>query len=140
MSVAGGIGILGVAALALGGCVAAGVEAAAVGAGSAVDAGYGEIRSGAVIRTFTAPLADVHTATVAALDRMALEIHEDSETPEGRKLVARTEHHKIDIELTRLSLNATRLRVLADASGVFKKDAATGHEIVHQTAQALRAP
>lgn len=128
-----------VVTLNLGGCVAAGLEVASAGVGGAVDAGLGEVRNGAVLRTFTAPIGDVHAATVAALDAMALELTEDNETPEGRKLVARTERHGIEIELARLSPNATRLRVLADAAGLFKKDAATGHEIVHQAALALRA-
>ena len=124
-------------ALPLGGCVAAGVEAASVGLGGAVDAGLGETRAGAVLRTYTAPLGDVHAATTTALERMALEITEDVETPEGRKLAARTERHVIDIEIARLSPNTTRLRVLADAAGIFKKDAATGHEIVRQASEAL---
>jgi hypothetical protein len=132
-------GIVVVAAVALGGCVAAGIEAASAGVGSAVDAGFGESRTGAVVRTFTAPIEEVRTATVAALERMAFDYREEPSTADGRKLVARSGNHDVQIELARLSPNATRLRVLADGPGIFAKDAATGQEIVQQTARALAA-
>lgn len=128
-----------VATFTLGGCVAAGVEAAGAGAGSVVDAGIGQSRNGTATRTFTAPIEEVRAATVAALNRMAFDYREDTKTVDLEKLVARSGNHEVHIELARLSPNATRLRVLADGPGIFAKDAATGQEIVYQTLKALDA-
>lgn len=131
--------VSGICALALGGCVAAGIEAASAGAGSVVDAGLGESRTGAVTRTFTAPFDRVRAATIGALERMAFDHRQESTSIDGEKLVARAGNHDIEIEIARLSPNATRLRVLADGPGLLRKDPATGHEIVQQTAKVLEA-
>lgn len=130
-------GILTLAALTLGGCLAAGVEAVGAGVGSVADAGLSQSRNGAVARTFTASIEEVRAATVAALNRMAFDHREEAKSVDLEKLVARSGNHEVQIELARLSPNATRLRVLADGPGIFAKDAATSQEIVQQTARAL---
>lgn len=93
---------------------------------------------GVAARTFTAPVSDVKSASLGAIERMGLAL--DSATPmEGNEIiVARAPNREIEIELEPITRLATRLRVTARGGSIFY-DNATAVELVQQTGKILDA-
>jgi hypothetical protein len=112
------------------------VAIALLGAGASTAFRYNI--DGVAARTFTAPAADVKTASLGALERMGLTL--DSTTPleDGEVIVARAPNREIQIELEPITKQATRLRVVAKGSSIFY-DNATAQELVQQTGKILDA-
>jgi hypothetical protein len=112
------------------------VAIALLGAGASTALRYN--MDGVAARTFTAPAAEVRSASLGALERMGIAL--DSSTPqEGSEiLVARAPNREIELELEPITQQATRLRVTARGSSIFY-DNATAIELVQQTGKILDA-
>jgi Protein of unknown function (DUF3568) len=94
---------------------------------------------GVAARTFTAPADKVKSASLAALERMGIQLNSWSATETTELIYARAARRDIEIELEPISARATRLRVIArDESSIFY-DTATALEIVQQTEKLLAA-
>lgn len=120
------------AALGLGGCAGAALTAGGI-AGSA---GVNHTLSGIVYKTFTAPVKDLRVATLKTLNRMQMKVSGDEKAEYGWHIMATAFEREIDIELERLTPNATRMRVTTDKGAIFK-DSATSTEIILQTAEVV---
>lgn len=123
-------------AVAAQGCAAVGLTLFGVGAGVAAGTGTAYTLDGIAYRTFTAPLEDLRRATVVSLKRMDIVIEGDTETAEGRQIVAKAGDRMVEIELQRLTARTTRIRVTAK-HGIIFRDRATAGEIIAQTESAL---
>ncbi len=111
----------------------AGCEALAISAlGAGASAGISYTVNGAAYRTFTAPEARVKKAALAALKRMASEVHGTEKIETGLRINASMPERKIEIDIEPLSENVTRVRAVAH-KGVFRHDTATATEIITQT-------
>ena len=126
------------AALLLGACVPlAGCETVAVallGAGASSAIRYN--LEGIAGRTFTAPLAQVKSASLAALERMGLSLGGTSSYESGETIYARAPSRDIEIELEPITQQLTRLRVTAKGGGLLY-DNSTAVELVAQTEKQL---
>lgn len=131
-SVTGRIIVLAIVALPLAGCEA--VAISALGGGTA--AGISYTMSGAVSRTFTASLPKVRAATLAALQRMQIDVSSIGKAGDGKEISAKSINRSIDIELEEISPNVTRMSVSAKY-GFFHSDSATGAEILLQTGRQI---
>jgi hypothetical protein len=124
--------------LLLGACVPlAGCETAALallGAGASSAIRYN--LDGIAGRTFTAPLAAVKNASMAALERMGLALDSTSSFDTGETIYARAPNRDIEIELEPITQQLTRLRVTAKGTG-FLYDNSTAVELVAQTEKQL---
>src|SRR5262249_22205598 len=116
----------------LSGCESLAVAAFGVGGSTAVN----HTLTGITYRTFTAPLSQVRTASVAALNRMGMQRAGGQKSPTGETILARATEREIEIELESLSRSSTRMRVTAKNGGMFY-DSATATEIILQTEKAL---
>lgn len=126
-------------AAALQGCAAGviGVTLATAGAGAGMTAGVEHTLNGIVYKTFASPANDVRFATLKTLDRMGMSLIDDQTTEDGWALSVKASDRTVDIQLERLTDNATRMRVVANEGYIFFKDSATATEIILQTAQTL---
>jgi len=123
-----------VTALALNGCVPLAVTAAGVGGGVAASHTLG----GITYRTFTAPAANVRTASMGAINKMGLKYTGSSKGEHGAEILkANATDREIEITLEPLSPNSTRMKVVARNGGVFY-DSATATEIILQTERQLK--
>ena len=122
------------------GCAAVGVTLLGVGAGTAAGTGVAYTMDNVAYKTFTVPLDQVQQSTGEALRRMALPVEKTNKNAQGITLLAKSANREspldIEIELDRLSAQATRMRVLAKR-GVISRDRATATEIILQTAKIL---
>jgi len=84
----------------------------------------------------TAPIDVLEKATLAALERMKLEVNGREPMEGGLRITARGARSDIPIELDRLTRQTARIRVDATAS-LALEDRATAAEIVTQTARAM---
>jgi hypothetical protein len=82
-------------------------------------------------KTVNHPLQQVEKATEDALDRLDMHMLDSTGDGDERRIRAGTSDLKIDIELTRITARATRIKVDA-RSVVLLKDKATAAEIIHQ--------
>lgn len=105
----------------------------AVGVGSA--AGVQHTMGGITYRTFTTPLPQLRSATLASLNRMGIKVGKREKTGTGEIIMATAGDRSIEIELDALTGNTTRMRTMV-RNGLFM-DAATGAEIILQTEQTL---
>jgi hypothetical protein len=124
------------ATLALPGCQLASVPMAAAVAGAGTSAALTHNLSGTAYRTFTAPLAQVRQATLAALRAMGMHVDSTENTDAGERIAASAANRSIMIELEPISARATQMRVAAKDGGLFY-DSATATEIVLQTEKSL---
>lgn len=124
------------AMLALGGCAAAGTTLFGTGVGVAASTGVNYTLNGIAYKTFTAPAADVHAATLATLKRMGMTVKKDNKTTEGHELHAEAIDRDIYIELESVTKTTTRMRINVDKGEIFK-DRATATEIIVQASLAL---
>ncbi len=127
--------ILALAALSLAGCEAIALTSFGVGAAT----GVSHTMSGMVYRTFTAPLATVRSAALAALHRMQIKVQSTAKVAGGEEIKAKSADRDIEIALEAISPNTTRMRVIAK-KGTFPYDSATGTEIIMQTEQVMGNP
>ncbi|MGZ5120028.1 MAG: hypothetical protein ACXWIH_28660, partial [Burkholderiales bacterium] len=98
----------------LGGCMTLAFTALGVGGTTAVS----HTLSGISYKTFTAPLPEVRTASIIALQRMGIRL-ESARKAEGNDVLrALGRDRDIEIVLEPISLNATRMRVIARSSGL----------------------
>ena len=112
----------------LGGCMTLAFTALGVGGTTAVS----HTLSGISYKTFTARLPEVRTASIIALQRMGIKL-ESARKAEGNDVLrALGRDREIEIVLEPISLNTTRMRVIARSSGLFF-DSATATEIIMQT-------
>ena len=92
--------------------------------------------SGTPTRTFTAPLAKVRTASLGALKRMGITTDGTKKIENGEVITARAGSRQIEVELEFLTVNTTRMRVIA-RNGSLWYDGATASEIIVQTEKSL---
>ena len=122
--------------LSLAGCAGAGLTVLGAGAGVAAGTGVSYTLNGIAYKTFTASDDDVHTATLLALRRMAMDIKKDKPTHDGYEVIAKAADREVSVELERLTRRATRMRVSVDKDSIFK-DRATAAEIILQASHTL---
>lgn len=106
-------------------------SAAVIGVDTAVERTLNAIAN----QTFTAPLDVVRRAAIETLDHMGMPVTADERTDAGWALAATAADRTIEIDLERLTSNATSMRVAVNEGEFFFKDRATAVEIVQQTAQ-----
>jgi hypothetical protein len=92
--------------------------------------------SGTPTRTFTAPLAKVRIASIGALKRMGITTDGTKKIENGEVITARAGNREIEVELEFLTVNTTRMRVIARNGSLFY-DGATASEIIAQTEKSL---
>jgi hypothetical protein len=109
---------------------------ALLGAGASTAIRYN--LDGVAARTFTAPVAAVKSASLAALERMGLSLDSTSQFDSGETLFARAENRDIEIEIEPITKQATRVRITAKGGSLFY-DNATALELVQQTEKLLDA-
>lgn len=68
---------------------------------------------------------------------MAMKVVKDGKDENGWRIEATASERRIEIELERLTRRATRMRVVVNQGTLFFKDAATGTEIIINTAEVL---
>ena len=102
----------------------------AVGSGFSVAAEYLLISSAS--KTITYEFDRVKKALLVALCRMDIQVDRAREIKDGEEVFARANKIEITIELKRITLTVTRLKVKA-SKGFMIRDKATAQEIVHQT-------
>lgn len=115
------------------GCVAVALTAGAIAGGAGVE----HTLSGITYKTFAAPLANVRLATLQTLDKLDMKVTSDKEAENGWEFQAAAADREVDITLEALTSRSTRMRVVVNKGEIFFKDAATGNEIIIQTAEAL---
>lgn len=118
------------------GCAGVGMTLFGVGAGVTTGTSVAYTLDGVAYRTFTAPLAQVESATRTALDRMGIRVEGTSKLDQGKAIRAVSYDREIEIELEMISLKTTRIRTVAK-QGFFFKDRATATEIIIQTEKVL---
>lgn len=112
----------------LSGCTAVALTGAGVGVSYSL--------TNVAYRSFSSPVDQVHSATIAALKKMGITITDDSESEAGRTITAETSELNIVINLERITSKTTQVKVDA-RKNVFLKDKATAAEIIYQTGEIL---
>lgn len=120
----------------LNGCAAVGLSLFGVGAGVTTGTAVSYTLDGIAYRTFTAPLPQVRTATLTALNTMGIKVADKLKTDAGEMIKATGADREIEIELEVVSPKTTRIRTVAK-QGWFFKDRATATEIIVQTEKVL---
>ena len=119
-------------------CALLGCTAVVLTAGGiAASTGVNHTLSGIAYKTFNEPVSKLRVAALIALEDLAMDVTDDSETDDGWEIKAEAHEREIDIELEELSARATRMRVVANEGAIFFKDSATATEIIIQTAENL---
>jgi hypothetical protein len=134
---AAAVGLIAACGLTLTGCAGAGLMLAGTGAGVAAGTGVNHTLNGIAYKTFTAPLPELELATTDALKTMGIQVEKAEDIERGRKITAIAEARTIEIELERLSPEATRMRVTAIQDVPILRDSATATEIILQTANTI---
>lgn len=116
----------------LAGCETVAVALLGAGASSAIRYNLDGIAG----RTFTAPLAQVKSCALAALERMGLSLDGSSSYDSGEMIYARAPSREIEIEIEPITQQLTRLRVTAKGGGLLY-DNSTAVELVAQTEKQL---
>jgi hypothetical protein len=124
----------GCAALAL---PAVGMSMMGDAAGGVAKAGVERTMSGAMYRTFSAPLADVRDAVRQSFRDLEIQVTEDELLiGGGAKILGEALHRHITVRLEPVTPALTRLKLVV-RQGVFGRDRATASELIEQTARAL---
>ena len=116
----------------LSGCAPVALTALGIGGSAAAH----HTLSGVNYRTFTAPMARVHLASLDALNRMEIRIGTMWQQDGNQMVTARANDREIEIVLEPISWNSTRMRVIARNSSLFL-DHATATEVILQTERML---
>ena len=114
------------------GCAALALSVFGSGAGISASTSTNYILDSIVYKTFTIPEPGVRKATLITLKRMAILVKENQATEAGTKIVAMAGDRTIEVELDRLTVRTTRMRVNVK-QGWFFRDRATATEIIIQT-------
>ena len=126
--------VSGCAALAL---PAIGMSMMGDAAGGVAKAGVERTMSGAMYRTFSAPLADVRDAVRQSFRDLEIQITEDDLLIGGSaKIVGEALHRHVKVRLEPVTPALTRLKLVV-RQGLFGRDRATASELIEQTARAL---
>lgn len=112
------------------------IAVAVLGAGASTALRYN--LDGVASRTFTAPVAAVRTASLAALERMGIKLDSTDTYENGELIYGRAENRDIEIEVEPITKQATRVRITA-RGGSLLYDNATAVELVQQTEKVLEA-
>jgi len=124
----------GCAALAL---PAVGMSMMGDAAGGVAKAGVERTMSGAMYRTFSAPLADVRDAVRQSFRDREIQISEDDLLiGGGAKIKGEALHRHITVRLEPVTPALTRLKLVV-RHGLFGRDPATASELIEQTVRAL---
>jgi Protein of unknown function (DUF3568) len=123
--------LLGIA-LAASGCASLLVTALGVG----ISAGVSSTVAGYTSKTFTAPIPQVRSATVTALNRMGMKIESSGKVVGGITIRAKGGDREIEVWLETVTGKATRMRTIAK-QGTLIYDSATSTEIILQTERVL---
>jgi hypothetical protein len=122
------------------GCTALGVSVAGLGgamigagAGAAVKAGTEYGLSGAVMRTFTVPLPEIHAAAMETFERLDIDWEPQGADDASDDVVGHAGNRTVRIRLEALTHVLTRVRVTVTHAYVIK-DVATADEILAQLA------
>lgn len=115
------------------GCVGVALTGLGVGGATAVN----HTLTGITYKTFTAPLPQVRTASVTALNRMGLKYGGVAKESGNDVLKATGNDRNIEIVLEPISANTTRMRVTARNAGGILYDSATATEIILQTEKVM---
>ena len=110
------------------GCAAVALTGAGVGTSYTL--------SNVAYRSFSAPVDQVHRATITALKNIDVKIIDDSKSEDGRTITATTKELDIVIKLEKVTSKITQIKVDARKS-VFFKDKATAAEIINQVGEIL---
>ena len=105
--------------------------------GLAAGSGINHTLNGISYKTFNNPLDELRGATLATLAQMDMEVSRDEVTDSGWAITATAIEREIQIELERLTSQATRMRVVTHEGEIFFKDSATSTEIILITADNL---
>src|SRR5262249_26285407 len=129
------------AALVLHGCAALAAPALASGAASGstnalVRAGSGWIRSGAVYRTFDAPLGDVHAAVQTTLSHVQFPVAQEQVDEQHVTLLTTATNRRVRIDLLPITPALTQVGITV-VIGPFRKDPATATTLSDLLAEAL---
>ncbi len=115
------------------GCAAIALTAGGIAGSVGVD----HTLSGIAYKTFTAPIDNVESATLAGLKEMEIGVEQKQKTDTGYSILAAASNRHIQVELEQLTPKTTRMRVVAKKDGGIFRDSATATEIIIQTAQNL---
>jgi hypothetical protein len=107
------------------------------GASGVARMGVDMTAGGAALRTFGAPLADVHAAVRQSFCDLALPISEDVVLEDGTvRLTAEARDREIRVRLEPVTPALTRLRLVV-GQGLLGRDRATATALVEQASRAL---
>ena len=107
------------------------------GGSAIVKTGTQYTASGAVVRTFTVPVDDVHSAVVEAFQRTDVAIVKDEASPKkGIRIAAKTPRRKISVQLTDLSPKLTAMELNVKRN-FLASDKSTVSELLAQVEQVL---
>ncbi len=125
------IGVAFAASLLLGGCDPLSVTLLSAGASSGISTQLGGIN----YRTFADTMTRVKQATLAALDKMKIQVVGIDKTDNGETIRAKMRDRTIEVEIESLTHTATRVRAVARGD-FYLVDSATSMEILQQTEKA----
>ena len=121
--------------MALQGCAAVALTAGSM----AADAGIEHTLSGISYKIFVSTMDDARYAVFKTLDRLDMDIADQTQTRNGWVIFALANDRTIEIELEAVTYRVTRIRVIAHKGSFFFKDAATATEIIVQMAETMAA-
>ena len=121
--------------VALQGCAAVALTAGSIAAA----AGIAHTLSGISYKTFVSTMDDARYAVFKTLDRLDMDIADQTQTRNGWVIFALANDRTIEIELEAVTYRVTRIRVIAHKGSFFFKDAATATEIIVQMAETMAA-
>ena len=107
-----------------------------MGAGVSTGTAVSYTMDGIAYRTLSAPLPEVETATLPALQHMGIRVDATEKTEEAKAIKATGVDRQIEVQLQVVGTRTTRIRSVAK-EGVFFKDRATATEIILQTERIL---
>jgi hypothetical protein len=126
-----------VAMLQLSGCAApAGLALFSASTGVAMGTSVDYTLNGIAYKTFVSPMPTVRQATLNGLNRMGIKVVQEKKSDTGWTIAATAEGREIDIDLERLTVRTTRMRVVATNNVIFK-DRATEAAIIDEAADML---
>ena len=112
----------------------AGCEYAVTGAVTGVSMGIAYLYTNVAEKTVSIDLDRMSRATVLALKKMGISIHDQSKAEGQRRIRAKARHLDITIRLKEITHKSTKIKV--NARHVIIKDKATALEVIRQTVKA----
>jgi hypothetical protein len=118
------------------GCAAVALMVLGSGAGIGANTSSNYLLDSIVYKTFTVPEPGLQVATLRTLKRMAIEVKENEATEAGTTIVGVAGDRTVEIELDRLTVKTSRMRVNVK-QGWFFRDRASATEIIAQTGRTI---